>query len=105
MLVKIHASGSSETIRELAKIAKLEKLIELRTKEKEETIQKIKETKQYMEDITDERKEEHAEYKQAKKDDQAAIKLLEAAKEALTEYYKKNGIKMGEIQGSVKLLQ
>merc|ERR1719174_2853492 len=77
-----------------AKIAKLEKLIELRTKEKEETIQKIKETKQYMKDITDERKEEHEEYKQAKKDDEGAIKLLEAAKEALTEYYKKNGIKM-----------
>merc|ERR1719174_3220313 len=88
-----------------AKIAKLEKLIELRTKEKEEAIQKRKETKQYMEDITDEREAENKAYLQAKKDDEDAIDLLEKAKAALTEYYKKNGIKMGEIQGSVKLLQ
>merc|ERR1719174_3307008 len=88
-----------------AKIAKLEKLIELRTKEREETIEKIKETKKYMKDITEERKEEHDAFKQAKKDDETAIKLLEAAKEALTEFYKENGIKMGPIQGSVKLLQ
>merc|ERR1719213_1258566 len=75
-----------------AKIAKLEKLIELRTQEKEETIAKIKETKKYMKDITDERKEEHDAFKQAKKDDETAIGLLEKAKEALTKFYKKNGL-------------
>merc|ERR1712124_156483 len=82
-----------------AKIAKLEKLIELRTKEKEETIEKIKETKKYMKDITDERKAEHDAYLQAKKDDEDAKALLEKAKEAMAAYYRKNGIKMGPIQG------
>merc|ERR1719353_2654916 len=89
----------------LAKIAKLEKLIELRTKEKEETIAKIKETKQYMSNITDERKEENEAYLQAKKDDEDAKDLLEKAKEAFTKFYKEQGVKMGPIQGSVKLLQ
>merc|ERR1719335_81164 len=89
-----------------AKIAKLEKLIELRTKEKEETVAKIKETEKYMKDITDERKEEHDAFKQAKKDDETAIGLLEKAKAVLSKYYKESGIKMGPIQGSAKgLLQ
>merc|ERR1719327_2149636 len=88
-----------------AKIAKLEKLIDLRTKEKEETVAKIKETEKYMKDITDERKEENEAYLQAKKDDEDAKALLEKAKEAFTKYYKENDIKMGPIQGSVKLLQ
>jgi hypothetical protein len=83
-----------------AKIAKLEKLIELRTKEKEETIEKIEETQQYMKDITKERKEENEAYLQAKDDDEKAKALLEKAKEAMSEFYKKNGIKMGPIQGS-----
>merc|ERR1712187_78118 len=88
-----------------AKIAKLEKLIELRTKELEETIKKITETKQYMQDLTDERKKENDAYLAAKKDDEDAIALLEQARKALAKYYKKNDIKMGPIQGSVKMLQ
>merc|ERR1711972_549313 len=63
-----------------AKIAKLEKLIELRTKEKDEANAKIKETKAYMKDLTEERKEENQAYLAAKKDDEDAIALLEAAK-------------------------
>merc|ERR1719409_1453329 len=74
-----------------AKIAKLENLIEIRTQERADTVQKIKETKQYIKDITDERKEENDAYLQAKK--------------VFADYYKKNGIKMGPVQGSVKLLQ
>merc|ERR1719456_775322 len=89
----------------LAKIAKLEKLIELRTQEKEETIEKIKETEKYMKDLTAERKEENEAYLQAKKDDEDAKALLEKAKEAFTKFYKENDVKMGAIQGSVKLLQ
>jgi len=85
-----------------AKIAKLEGLIELRTKEKQETIDKIEETKQYIKDISDERKAEHDAYQQAKKDDQDAKELLENAKEAFVKFYKKNDVKMGPIQGSVK---
>lgn len=86
----------------VAKIAKLDKLIELRTKEKEDTQEKIKETNKYIKDISDERKEEHDAFQTAKKDDEDAISLLDKAKESFTAYYKKNDIKMGEIQGSVK---
>jgi peptidoglycan hydrolase CwlO-like protein len=53
-------------------------------------------------EATEERKEEHEAYQQAKKDDEAAVKLLEEAKKAFTSYYKKNDVKMGPIQGSVK---
>merc|ERR1719163_2171095 len=88
-----------------AKIEKLQKLIELRTKEKEETQQRIKETNQYVSDLKDERKAENEAFLQAKKDDEGAIALLEEAKEALAKFYKKQGVDMGEIQGSVKLLQ
>merc|ERR1719316_1178507 len=55
--------------------------------------------------MTKQRKQENEAFKNAKKDDQDAIALLEAAKDALTKYYKNNKIEMGEIQGSVKLLQ
>merc|ERR1719267_336356 len=89
----------------LAKIAKLEKLIELRTQEKADAIQKKKETEQYIKDITDERKEENEAFLQAKKDDEDAIALLEKARDVMAKYYKKNGIDMGPIHGSVKLLQ
>merc|ERR1719217_976432 len=86
----------------LAKIAKLEKLIELRTQEKADATQKKEETQQYIKDITKERKEENDAYLQAKKDDEDAIALLEKARDVMADYYKKNGIKMGPIQGSVK---
>merc|ERR1719240_181311 len=86
----------------LAEIEKLEKLIALRQKQLAETIEKIKQTKEHMKDITQERKEEHETYEEAKKDDIAAVKLLEEAKKVFTKYYKENDIKMGPIQGSVK---
>merc|ERR1719399_2311310 len=84
----------------LAKIAKLEKLIELRTQEKADATQKKEETQQYIKDITQERKEENDAYLQAKKDDEDAIALLEKARDVMADYYKKNGIKMGPIQGN-----
>merc|ERR1719261_379976 len=86
----------------LAEIEKLEKLIALRQKQLADTIEKIKQTQEYMKDITKERKEEHEIYEEAKKDDLAAVKLLEKAKEVFTKYYKENDIKMGPVQGSVK---
>lgn len=89
----------------LAKIEKLEKLIELRTKQKAAAIQKKEETEQYVRDLTEERTEEHEAYLAAKKDDEDAVELLEQAKKVMAKYYKKNGIKMGPIQGSVKLMQ
>merc|ERR1719476_252582 len=58
-----------------------------------------------MEAMTKQRKQENEAFHSAKEDDENAIKLLEAALDALSEYYKKNKIEMGPIQGSVKLLQ
>ncbi len=40
--------------------------------------------------MTKQRNQENEAFLNAKKDDQDAIKLLEAAREALTKYYKKN---------------
>merc|ERR1719401_98080 len=48
------------------------------------------------------RKEENEEFLNAKKEDQEAIDLLMAARDALTKFYKKNKVDMGPIQGSVK---
>merc|ERR1712151_1024381 len=58
-----------------------------------------------MKDITAERKEENEAYLEAKKDDEDAIALLEKAKKVFKKYYKENDIKLGPVQGSVKLLQ
>jgi len=88
-----------------AKIDKLEKLIAEHQEEKLKTIEEIESVSAQMKAMTKQRKQENEAFLNAKSDDQAAIKLLEAAKEALTAYYKKNKIEMGEIQGSVKLLQ
>jgi len=83
-----------------ATIDKKEKLIELRTQEKQETIDQINDTMDYQRKITDTRKEEHDAFKQAKSDDQAAIELLNMAKDALTAFYDKNA-KLGKIQGNL----
>merc|ERR1719375_158235 len=58
-----------------------------------------------MSDLKDERKAENDAFLQAKKDDEGAIDLLKQARAAMAAFYKKNGVDMGEIQGSVKLLQ
>jgi hypothetical protein len=76
--------------------------IDLRQKEKAETIDKINETNEYIKQIKAERKEEHEAYLEAKKDDENAVKLLNEAKKVFATYYKKNDVKMGPIQGSVK---
>merc|ERR1719281_2396634 len=88
-----------------AKIDKLAKLIAEHQEEKAKTIEEIESVETQMEAMTKQRKQENEAFKNAKKDDQDAIALLEAAKDAISKYYKENKIEMGEIQGSVKLLQ
>merc|ERR1719174_2019259 len=88
-----------------AKIDKLSKLIAEHQAEKAMTIEEIESVETQMEAMTKQRKQENEAFKNAKKDDQDAIALLEAAKDAISKYYKENKIEMGEIQGSVKLLQ
>merc|ERR1712187_7252 len=85
-----------------AKIDKLEKLIAMHTEEKLKTIEEIESVTAQMEAMTKQRNQENEAFLAAKKDDQDAIALLEAARDALSKYYKKNKIEMGPIQGSVK---
>lgn len=70
-----------------------------------ETQEQQKLTEKELEDMEKVRTEENDAFKQAKTDDENAIKLLEEAIEALSAYYKDNKIDLGPIQGSVKLLQ
>jgi len=78
-----------------AKIHKMEKMIKDKTKERKETIKKIGQTLEEIKEMEDTRKEENDDFKEAKSDDENAIKLLEKAKEALAEYYKKNAFLQG----------
>jgi len=85
-----------------AKIDKLTKLIQLRTEQLAKTVEQINEVEAHMKAITKERNTENAAFLKAKEEDQQAIDLLMAARDAMAKFYKKNDIAMGPIQGSVK---
>merc|ERR1719284_1741102 len=66
----------------------------------------------HLRDVRDEiqrmekvRAEERAAFESKKADDEAAVSLLAAAIESLIAFYKNNDTGMGEIQGSIKLVQ
>jgi len=88
-----------------AKIVKLEKIIEKLVEEIALTVEEIEATEAQIKQMEETRKEEHEEFKVAKEEDEDAIGLLQKTVEVLGEYYKKNKIDMGPVQGSVKLLQ
>jgi hypothetical protein len=85
-----------------AKINKLQGLMDKHTATKEETIQAIADTKVNIQEMKDTRDAEHQAFLQAKADDEGAIALLGSAIEAMSKFYKKNGMDMGPIQASVK---
>merc|ERR1719456_1635841 len=68
------------------------------------TIVQIQETKADIQKMEDTRNEEHAAYETAKSDDEGAAKLLAAAIESMTAFYKNNKIEMGPIQGAAQAL-
>jgi len=82
-----------------AKIEKLEALIEKLGEEKDDTLEAIEEVKEDIKAMKKTRKEENEEFLQAKKDDQDAIKLLVEARKFLKDYYEKNKIPLGKVQG------
>lgn len=84
----------------VAKIDKLQRTIEKRQDEKAATIKHRHETEDHLAAITQQRKEDHEAYLHAKDEDEQVVVLLTQAKDALTEYTKKEGIDMGPIQGS-----
>merc|ERR1719191_1957777 len=66
------------------------------------TIASILATKDDIKAMEDARKEQHAAFESAKSDDEGAVKLLAAAIEAMTAFYKNNKIGMGDIQGAAQ---
>merc|ERR1719498_2168854 len=88
-----------------AAIKKLENLIKEREQELKDTIDAISDAKDKIKDMKAERKKENEAFVEAKKADEDSIEILEKAKEAILEFYKKNKVALGEVQGSVKFLQ
>merc|ERR1719313_2814064 len=70
-----------------------------------ETIDQIREVRDDIEKMEDARKAAHAQFQEKKSDDEGASKLLAAAIESLSAFYKNNEIETGPIQGSINLLQ
>jgi DNA repair exonuclease SbcCD ATPase subunit len=68
------------------------------------TVQSILNTKDDIKAMEDARKEQHAAFESAKSDDEGAVKLLAAAIESMTAFYKNNKIGMGDIQGAAQAL-
>jgi hypothetical protein len=85
-----------------AKIAKHEARIEKKEAEKALTIEDIAKLKEDMKTMEEQRTAENQAFKAAKKDDEDAIALLEEAKAKLSEYYVKNEIELGPIQGLIQ---
>merc|ERR1719171_2022003 len=56
------------------------------------TVEEIMQTKKDIKEMEDTRKAEHAEYQQAKSDDEAAVQLLGAAIESMSAFYKNNKV-------------
>merc|ERR1719230_1424401 len=65
----------------------------------------IREVRDDIEKMEDERKEQHSIFQDKKRDDEGASKLLAAAIESLSAFYKNNEIETGPVQGSINLLQ
>merc|ERR1719271_2327257 len=87
-----------------AKIMKLTSKLEELEGTLQETIASILATKDDIKAMEDARKEQHAAFESAKSDDEGAVKLLAAAIESMTAFYKNNKIDQGEIQGAAQAL-
>merc|ERR1719502_2011882 len=87
-----------------AKIMKLTSKLEELEGTLQATIASILATKDDISAMEDARKEQHAAFESAKSDDEGAVKLLAAAIESMTAFYKNNKIGMGEIQGAAQAL-
>merc|ERR1719191_1840549 len=68
------------------------------------TVASILATKDDIKAMEDARKEQHAAFESAKSDDEGAVKLLAAAIESMSAFYKNNKIDQGEIQGAAQAL-
>jgi len=85
-----------------AKIMKLTSKLEELEGTLQATIASILSTKDDIKAMEDARKEQHAAFESAKSDDEGAVKLLAAAIESMSAFYKNNKIDQGEIQGAAQ---
>merc|ERR1719311_242422 len=86
-------------------IAKLKGQVEEMESTLDTTIASILATNEDIGKMEDTRKEAHAVFQSKKADDEGAVQLLGAAIESMSAFYKNNKTGMGEIQGSINLLQ
>jgi len=87
-----------------AKIMKLTSKLEELEGTLQATVASILSTKDDIKAMEDARKEQHAAFESAKSDDEGAVKLLAAAIESMSAFYKNNKIDQGEIQGAAQAL-
>merc|ERR1719453_2299391 len=87
-----------------AKIMKLTSKLEELEGTLQATIASILNTKDDIKAMEDARKEQNAAFQSAKSDDEGAVKLLAAAIESMSAFYKNNKIDQGEIQGAAQAL-
>jgi len=87
-----------------AKIMKLTSKLEELEGTLQATVAAILSTKDDIKAMEDARKEQHAAFESAKSDDEGAVKLLAAAIESMSAFYKNNKIDQGEIQGAAQAL-
>merc|ERR1719409_144492 len=90
----------------VSKISKLNKKLEDLEASKAETVSQIQQTNEDIASMEETRIAEHNAFQSAKSDDEQASQLLAAAIEAMSAFYKNNGIDTGAIQeGANALLQ
>jgi hypothetical protein len=82
-----------------AKISKHEALIEKKEAMKALTIEEIAQVAEDIKNMKEQRTAENQAFLAAKKEDEDAIALLTQAKEALSQYFVKNEVKLGPMQG------
>merc|ERR1719247_451460 len=70
-----------------------------------QTIKEIADVRDDIQKMEDKRQEDRTTFEGKKADDEGASQLLAAAIESLSAFYKNNDTGMGEIQGSINLLQ
>merc|ERR1719443_762579 len=87
-----------------SKISKLTKKLEDLEASKAETVSQIQQTNDDIASMEESRIAEHNAFQSAKSDDEQASQLLAAAIEAMSAFYKNNGIDTGAIQGGANAL-
>merc|ERR1719265_3147727 len=88
----------------VSKLSKLNKKLEDLEATKAETVSQIQQTNEDIAKMEESRIAEHNQFQAAKSDDEQASQLLAAAIEAMSAFYKNNGIDTGAIQGGENAL-